>query len=151
MRRRPGISFDALAGLQRLATFAKRRAVEEACAETDRCDGDAVRTAAALAESEQVYAEAHGDARLCLTRLAVVAAIVNADGDAVQAAGTTLEHARSAEADAGAEWLLAKHREGWLADRARVDAQRLRARRDERADAESRTRRLAAQRNGART
>lgn len=142
MRRSGGIPLTELARLQQLAVLERRRELELACAETDRRDVATRDLNAELDRAEQDYAAVHGGERVCLSRLRVAAAIVNAGADALRVGQSALTEARSGEAAASATWQQARYRADWFDDRARDQRRFDSDRRADRNDAEARMLRL---------
>lgn len=140
--RRGGVPLAQLARLQRLAVLERRRGVELACAESDRREAAAHRLDTELAQAERDYAASHADGRMCLSRLTLAAAIVNAGADALRAEQGALAAARSDEAAAGAAWLQSRYRADWFEAGARDQQRRDAVRRGDRADEEARMLRL---------
>jgi hypothetical protein len=143
VRRQKTIPFDRLGQLQRLVVLERRREVEEACADTKHRESTVQRSHEQLRGAEDRYAEVHAGATVCLSQMALAAAIVAKCDDEVCGALRALDKARAVEGDAGSAWLLARHRVDWFDLRARDQRRVEHARSDDRVEAEARTLSLA--------
>lgn len=143
IRHRSPARFGRLAILQDLAALERRRALENACALTDRRTTEAGELAQALSTAEIALEQVYAEDRLCLDRLRLAAWIVGDNERALTRGTTALEEAKSDEHEAGSEWMAARHRTEWFADQARLSHKKEADRLDEAAESEARSLRLA--------
>jgi len=147
MSRRPQPArFARLAMLQDLATLERRRALESACAETDRRTAKAAVLVQDLLAAEARLEAIYAKNRLCLDGLRLAAWIVGDSEQALTGGKAALDQAQSDEREAGMEWMAARYRTEWFSDQARALQKKEANRRDETAESEARSLRLAMRR-----
>lgn len=142
--------FGRLAMLQDLAALERRRELESACAETDRQNSRAAELAQEFAAAEAGLEAVYAKDRLCLDSLRLAAWIVDDSERALIDGKGELERAEADEREAGLEWMAARHRTQWFGDRTRALKKEAADKRDETAEGEARSLRLAMGREGAR-
>lgn len=142
-RRDASAPIEKLAGLQRLAALERRRELEAALQETERQRERHDALGRQLDDADAALGAVYANERMCLDRLRLAAAIVEHSEDALAKGARDLADADAAERRAGTDWLLSRHRGDWFSDHARALRQREAARRDEAADGEARSLRLA--------
>lgn len=144
MSRRPQPArFARLALLQDLATLERRRALESACAETDLHNAKADVLGRDLLAAEAGLEATYSKDRLCLDSLRLAAWIVGDSEQALVRGKAALDQAQYDEREARLEWMAARHRAEWFDDQARALQKKAAERRDEAAENEARSLRLA--------
>ncbi|WP_332819470.1 hypothetical protein [Sphingopyxis sp.] len=144
MSRRPQPArFARLAMLEDLAALERRRTLESACAETDQHSAKAALLTQDLLAAEAGLEAIYAKDRLCLDSLRLAAWIVGDSEQALVRGKAALDRAQSDEREAGLEWMAARHRTEWFSNQARTLQKKEADRRDETAESEARSLRLA--------
>lgn len=146
-RRLDPARFDRLAVLQNLATLERRRALEGACIETDHRAGVANEAAQVLSTADATLERVYAEERICLDRLRLAAWIVADCERILDRSEHALDEAKAEEHEAGLQWIAARHRTEWFGDQARTLQKKKAGKRDDRAENDARSLRLALRRD----